>query len=138
MSDYSDFCESFGGDPSDPEFMDNWLDNHASGNKPVARHISKTEEKNFINDYKLTNKEWEQVKEYVLIFKKNSLKKHHEVNNYITNNNLWDDFSELRSMNDHGSNKVVHGITEKHFKLICEILNITGDNGAPLIKAERY
>jgi hypothetical protein len=30
MGDYSDFCESYGGSASDPDFMDNWLEEHAS------------------------------------------------------------------------------------------------------------
>ncbi|PKH91198.1 hypothetical protein CXF76_12830 [Pseudoalteromonas sp. 78C3] len=30
MSDYSDFCEMYGGSASDPDFMDNWLDEYVS------------------------------------------------------------------------------------------------------------
>ncbi len=30
MGDYQDFCESFGGDASDSDFMDNWLDEYAN------------------------------------------------------------------------------------------------------------
>lgn len=107
-------------------------------NNIVEKLISKDEVKIIKQDYKLTEKEWKQVKEYVLIYKNNFLSKHHEVNSYITKNNLWDDFSEIRAMNDHGSNKIVEGITKKHFKLVCEILKITGGNGDPLIKSERY
>jgi hypothetical protein len=138
MSDYSDFCESYGGCASDPDFMDDWLDNHASGAKSVSKVISKKEELSLKFEYKLTDKSWKQVKEYASIYRKNSLTKHHEVNNYITSNGLWGNFSEMRSMNDHGNEKVVKGITEMYFKLICELLEITGGNGDPLIKAEKY
>jgi len=138
MGDYSDFCESYGGDASDPDFMDNWLEKYASGNTPIDKYISKNEENKFKQEYKLTDKAWEQVKEYVLIYKKHSFKQHYEVNNYITKNSLWGNFTEMRSMNDHGSNVIVHGITKKYFRLICEILEITGANGKPLIKAEKY
>jgi len=30
MGNYSDFCEMYGGSAGDPDFMDNWLDEHAS------------------------------------------------------------------------------------------------------------
>jgi hypothetical protein len=89
-------------------------------------------------EYKLTDKAWQQVREYVSIYRNNSLTKHYEVNNHITNNGLWGNFSEIRSMNEHGSEKVLKGITEMYFKLICELLEITGGNGSPLIKAEKY
>ncbi|MGK0273344.1 MAG: hypothetical protein ACI88H_004024 [Cocleimonas sp.] len=29
MGEYSDFCEMYGGSASDPDFMDNWLEEHA-------------------------------------------------------------------------------------------------------------
>jgi hypothetical protein len=41
MSDYSDFCESYGGCASDPDSMGDWLDNYASGTKSVSKLISK-------------------------------------------------------------------------------------------------
>ena len=28
MGDYADFCESFGGSASDPDFMDRWMEEH--------------------------------------------------------------------------------------------------------------
>lgn len=138
MSDYSDFCESYGGCASDPDFMDNWLAQYASGIESIAKLISKKEELHFKSEYELSDKAWEQVKEYVLIYKNNSFTKHHEVNYFITSNELWDKFSEMRSMNDHGNDKVVRGITKMYFKLICELLEIAGGNGHPLIKAEKY
>ena len=35
MGDYQDFCESFGGCASDPDFMDDWLDKYARDDRPV-------------------------------------------------------------------------------------------------------
>ncbi len=80
MSDYSDFCESYGGSANDPDFMGKWLDKYASESTSVGRYISKSEEQAFIIEYGLTDKAWGQVKEYVAIFKDQSLEKHHEVN----------------------------------------------------------
>ncbi len=138
MGDYSDFCESYGGCASDPDFMDKWLDQYASGTESISKLISKKEELHFKSEFGLSDKAWEQVKEYVSIYRDNSFSKHHEVNNYITNNGLWGRFSEMRSMNDHGNDKVVRGITRMYFRLICELLKITGGDGDPLIKAEKY
>lgn len=138
MGDYADFCESYGGSASDPDFMDKWLDQYASGTESLDKYISKSEEIKFKSKYNLPDKAWSQIKEYVFIFKKNSLRKHHEVNSHITEHGLWDNFTEIRSMNDHGNDKIVHGITRMHFKVICQILEITGGNGDPLIKSEKY
>jgi hypothetical protein len=138
MGDYADFCESYGGSANDPDFMDRWLDEYASGPAAIDRFISKAEEVDFKTEYELSNLEWDQVKKYVAIFNEQSLKKHHEVNEYIGTHGMWDQFSKIRSMNDHGNGKVVHGITPKHFKLVCEILKITGGDGDPLKHAERY
>lgn len=104
----------------------------------VENVISNDEEIKLKREYRLTDLAWKQVIEYVLIYKNKSFQEHHEVNNYITNNNLWGNFTEMRSMNDHGSNKIVHGITDKYYSLICNILKITGGNGDPLIKSEKY
>lgn len=138
MGDYADFCESYGGSANDPDFMDQWLDKYASGSASVDRYISKSEEAKFVSDYSLSDLEWRQIKDYVAIFKDHSLQKHHEVNNHISSHGQWDNFTEIRSINDHGNGKIVHGITRKHFKLICEILEITGGDGDPLLHDERY
>ena len=36
MSDYQDFCEMFGGEASDPDFFDNWLQEYASVDAPSS------------------------------------------------------------------------------------------------------
>jgi len=35
VSDYQDFCESFGGCASDPDFMDKWMDEYLADEAPV-------------------------------------------------------------------------------------------------------
>ncbi len=45
MSDYQDFCESYGGCASDPDFMDKWLDEYANDEvkaQPVKGRIKTT------------------------------------------------------------------------------------------------
>lgn len=39
MSEYAEFCESYGGSASDPEFMDNWLDKYASPEDEVLWYV---------------------------------------------------------------------------------------------------
>lgn len=95
-------------------------------------------EKQTISSYNLTSKEESQVLEYIKIYKNESFEKHWETNNYITNNNLWDSFSEIRSLNDHGDHKRIPGILPKFYRIVCEILNIGSSNGAPLDKSEKY
>ncbi len=100
--------------------------------------------KNIINElcilykYNLSESEESQVKKYIDIFIDNSFEEHYQVNNYITNHNLWNEFSKIRSLNDHGLHKRIPGILPKYFKVVCEILSIIGAGGAPLDKSEPY
>ena len=88
--------------------------------------------------YNLSSIEFEQIKRYISIYKENSFQEHYEVNQYITNNDLWDEFSKIRSLNDHGSHKGIPGILPKFYGVACKMLNISGADGAPLDKAEPY
>lgn len=89
-------------------------------------------------DYRITNDEIEQIKKYVRIYKAERCSKHHEVNEYITKHRMWDQFSEMRSMNDHGISKIVQGILPKFYRIVCEILSISGESGSPLLTSESY
>jgi len=82
--------------------------------------------------------EMNEIKEYVKIFNSNGCTKHHEVNLFITNNNAWGKFPTMRSLNDHAEHKKIKGILPKYFEIICEILKITGEKGAPLDKCIHY
>jgi hypothetical protein len=73
-----------------------------------------------------------------MIYKSQSCTEHWEVNSYISKNELWDDFSELRSLNDHGHRKKIKGITPYYFALFCRVLEIDADDGAPLLDYEKY
>ncbi len=95
-------------------------------------------EKGVISNYGLSSEEASQVLEYIKIYKKESLEKHWEVNEYITSNSLWGRFSEIRSLNDHGDSKRIPGILPKFYAIVCKILEITSSNGAPLDKSEKY
>lgn len=42
---------------------------------------------------------------YIAIFHKIGAEEHYEVNEYISLNGLWDEFKEIRSLNNHGRGK---------------------------------
>jgi hypothetical protein len=79
-----------------------------------------------------------QVLIYIRIYKRESYTEHWQVNRYISNQNLWDYFSELRSLNDHGHPNKIKGITPFYFALICRVLEINADDGEPLLDYEEY
>ena len=41
MSNYQEFCEAFGGDANDPDFMDNWLDKYVIRDTKKSKNITK-------------------------------------------------------------------------------------------------
>ena len=91
------------------------------------------------NNYKnITVAEYLELKRYLEIFKKNNFTKHYEVNEFISNNLLWNEFQNIRSLNKHGEYKGIKGILPKFFAIICAELEISGANGTPLDKAEHY
>lgn len=86
----------------------------------------------------LSQKEVNQISNYIKIYKKNNCTEHWQVNNIISANNDWNSFDAIRSHNDHGHQKLVKGILPKYFAIVCQVLNITGDDGSPLINAIPY
>jgi hypothetical protein len=91
-----------------------------------------------INGERLTDVELYEISEYIRIFRENSLSRHYEVNQYISENCLWDNFSTIRSLNDHGKFKEIKGIQPKYFEIICAILGISGEDGLPLDSYKKY
>ena len=87
---------------------------------------------------KLSFVELSEINEYVAIYKQNSFSKHYEVNHYISDNFLWNRFSTIRSLNNHGESKGIPGIQPKYFSIICEMLDISGESGAALDSYSRY
>ena len=79
-----------------------------------------------------------QLSQYLYIYKSQCCTEHWQVNKYIERKNMWDDFSELRSVNMHGNGYSAKGILPKYFSIICEALNIEGDGGSRLLSADSY
>jgi hypothetical protein len=86
----------------------------------------------------LSNKEIKQLLKYLWIYKNNHCTEHYEVNEIITKEDRWDDFTMIRSLNDHGYRHKVLGIEPKYFAIICKVLKIEGADGNPLEDWEKY
>ena len=90
------------------------------------------------NGSHLSLKESQEINQYTKIFLENNFKEHYEVNRYISKMNLWDEFPNIRSLNDHGENKDIPGILPKFYAIVCKKLEITGAGGTPLDQAKHY
>ena len=86
----------------------------------------------------LTESESDEIIRYIDIFKSNNFTEHFQVNKYIADNGLWNNFIKIRSLNDHWLSKDVPGIQPKYFKIICRLLKIQGGNGSPLVGCKTY
>ncbi|EMW1015360.1 hypothetical protein AAEK50_002242 [Serratia marcescens] len=86
----------------------------------------------------LSSNETKEINEYIKIYRGYGCTKHHEVNDIITKNRLWDNFKTIRSLNDHGEFKKIEGIQPQYFEIVCNILKISGDKGLPLDSYQKY
>lgn len=143
MSDYQDFCDSYGGCASDPDFMTNWTMSSVNSEKSSAPSEMKVNIYSFnynilMDSYDLSIDDIKQVKKYLKIYSDNKFNSQKEANNYITENKLWGEFCSIRSLNDHGEYKDVPGITPKAYRITCEIIKVTKGNGAKLTNYKKY
>ncbi|MEC4726209.1 hypothetical protein HWQ46_11670 [Shewanella sp. D64] len=86
----------------------------------------------------LTPKEIVQLTRYIAIFKRCNFKEHWQVNEFISNKNAWGEFDALRSNNLHANDFTAKGIYPNYYRIVYEILNISGDSGTHLVNADRY
>jgi hypothetical protein len=86
----------------------------------------------------LSPSETSEIDEYIKIFRDFDCTKHHEVNEIITQREIWDNFKTIRSLNNHGEHKEIEGIQPEYFKIICNILKISGEDGLPLDSYKKY
>ncbi|MDA0135804.1 hypothetical protein L2D36_25890 [Vibrio harveyi] len=86
----------------------------------------------------LDSSTFNEILAYVTMFVQLRFKEHWQVNNVISKTNSWHQYPNIRSINTHRNGKQVEGIHPEYYALICEILDITGDNGTPLVHSRRY
>ena len=122
--------------------MDNWLAEHcaeiSSQSSELQSKIEAFDYKSLLVQYNLSKAEMVQIKNYMAIYSEHNFKTQKAANNYITESKRWDEFLDIRSLNDHGSYINIPGIFPKFYRITCEILKITKGSGAPLIKATKY
>jgi hypothetical protein len=106
--------------------------------------VSKKKELMIISDIRESSKEElsddvvNELADYIWIYSSKNFKKHWKVNEYISDKNIWDNFENIRSLNKHGEYDKVQGIEPKYFAIVCEVLSIDGDDGAPLESWRKY
>lgn len=86
----------------------------------------------------LSLSEKSEILKYIQIYQNNEFTKHFEVNDFISEKNRWDEFKSIRSMNNHGKYTEIKGIQPTYFKIICDILKISGEFGLPLDSYKEY
>ena len=91
-----------------------------------------------MDNKKNINKTEKEVASYIKIYRDMGFSQHYEVNAYITKNDLWDEFHNIRSFNYHGEHEKIQGILPQYFAKVCEELSIAGAGGTPLDKAVSY
>lgn len=87
---------------------------------------------------KLSPQETSEINAYINIYRENNFFRHSQVNDHITENDLWGVFHTIRSLNDHGKYTEIPGIQPKYFEIVCGLLGISGGDGLPLDAFRKY
>ena len=91
-----------------------------------------------IQGKQLLKNELVEINKYINIFRENNFTKHYEVNDFIKDNDMWNEFTTIRSLNDHGVYKEIEGIEPRYFAIICHLLSISGEGGLPIDSYKKY
>ncbi|MBY0446784.1 MAG: hypothetical protein K2Q15_16435 [Burkholderiales bacterium] len=79
-----------------------------------------------------------EVLKWVNVFNDGRCTYQKDANEIITRENRWNEFPNLRSLNDHGMHKRVPGIESNYYSLFCYLLGCGGAGGAPLEASHKY
>ncbi len=126
---------------SNRKWFYNYIQNRKKNNLPyLSKNKIIWELINEVMNNKKKNKKQikDEVARYIKIYRDMDFTQHYEVNAYITKNNLWDKFHNIRSFNYHGEHEKIQGILPHYFAQVCKELSIAGAGGAPLDKAVSY
>jgi hypothetical protein len=86
----------------------------------------------------LSQSEVNELLRYIWIYKQNNMTEHWQVNEYISEFDNWDEFTNIRSLNDHGYDFHIQGIQPKFYAIICNVLQKEKGDGAPLLDWDSY
>lgn len=80
----------------------------------------------------------DEIEKFIQIFESQQFSYHHEVCQFISMNNWWSEFPNLRSINEHVNASGVKGIEPKYFAMVCSILNLNEFHGSKLVSSAKY
>lgn len=89
-------------------------------------------------EYKINICEAMEIYKYTRTFEENFFQNLNELNNYITENDEWEYYPSIRSLNTHKECKNIEGIQPKYYSIACKELKIEGGKGRPLTNYKRY
>jgi len=76
---------------------------------------------------------------YYKLMKEKNFHSQRDLNYYLTQENKWDDFPEIRAINTHGEFSGIRGITPKAYAKVCRLMDKEiSSGGRPLVNSERY
>ena len=93
---------------------------------------------NFFKGERLPREVVDEIIHYMSIYHTQKFSKHYEINNWITQNDLWERFRNIRSLNHHVGVVIVKGIRETYFKITCRLLAISDEGGSRLEKCQPW
>jgi len=79
-----------------------------------------------------------EIYNYMKDFEENGFQNLNELNNYITENDEWEYYPTIRSLNTHGDYKNIPGIQPKFYSIVCKELKVGRGKGRPLTSCKRY
>ena len=79
-----------------------------------------------------------EIYNYIRDFEENGFVNLNELNNYLTDNDEWEYYPTIRSLNTHGSYSDVPGIQPIHHSIVSKELNLKAGNGHKLDSYKRY
>ena len=92
--------------------------------------------KRYAREY--SDEAWSQIMSYAALMKDLGIRDQGKCNEHITRANLWHTFPNIRAMNDHGYGREIEGITRTAYRLVCELINLQSNFGAPLLHSRKY
>lgn len=81
---------------------------------------------------------WGEIISYVALMNRLGIRDQGKCNEYITRAGLWDEYPNIRAMNDHGYGREIEGITRSAYSLVCKLINLKNGFGAPLLQSRKY
>jgi hypothetical protein len=119
---------------------ENILDDFAFQSESLSLHTRKLSQEQIRKRYarEYSDEAWSQIMSYVALMNDLGIRDQGKCNEHITRANLWHIFPNIRAMNDLGFGREIEGITRTAYRLVCELINLQNNFGAPLLHSRKY